>query len=74
MPDLPRRARWPRFTISTLLFWITPYIAVAAAISGWAGPYKSPFLNEHARSTALLLWTALWATVFLSARARNARD
>jgi len=74
MPELPRRTRWPRFTISTLLFWIMPYIAVGAAIWAWAGPYKSPFLNDHARWTALLLWSALWAAAFLSGRVRDAGD
>jgi hypothetical protein len=74
MPELPRRVHWPRFSLSTLLFWIMPYIAVAAAISGWAGPYKSPFLNDHARWTVLLLWTALWAAAFLSGRAGKSRD
>jgi hypothetical protein len=50
-----------------------PYIAVAAAISAWGGPYKSPFLNDHARWTAVLFWTALWATLYLSGRARDPR-
>jgi hypothetical protein len=57
-----------------VLFWVTPFVAIAAAISRWSGPYKSEFLNDHARWTALLLWTAVWAIIFLSGRARDARD
>jgi hypothetical protein len=70
-PKLP--ARRLRFDLSFLLFWVTPYIAVAAALTTWNGPYASGFLNRHARITALIGVTIAWITLYASRRANPPR-
>jgi hypothetical protein len=55
------------------LFWIVPFVAVAAAISAWHGPYRSEFLNQLVRWSALLLWWLVWGQLFLSAHDRDSR-
>lgn len=68
MPPPSRPPRF-RFNLSFLLFWVIPYIALAAALSTWAGPYASEFLNRHARLTLLIGLTVAWITLYASRRA-----
>jgi hypothetical protein len=65
MDHSPRR-RWPRFSLRFLLLWAIPYVAVAAAVLAWAGPYESEFLNWHARWLLVLCFTVLWVSVLAS--------
>jgi len=71
MSDAPRRHPWPRFNLRILLFWIVPFVAVAAVIAAWHGPYRSEFLNQLVRWSALFLWWVVWGQLFLSAYSRD---
>jgi hypothetical protein len=48
-----------------------PYMAVAAAVLAWSGPYDSEFLNRHARWTLLIGLSIFWLTLLASGRARR---
>jgi hypothetical protein len=71
----PRRLR---FNLRFVLFWVIPYVALAAALTTWSGPYASEFLNRHARLSLLIGLTVLWVTLYASRRAtqqgRERRD
>jgi hypothetical protein len=68
MPPPSHHPRF-RFKLSFLLFWVIPYIALAAALTTWTGPYASEFLNRHARLTLLIGLTVAWITLYASRRA-----
>lgn len=72
MPTTPSNPHWLRFNLRTLLFWLTPYFALGAAILAWHGPYRSEFLNQHARWSLFLFWSGCWAVMFLRSRMRDA--
>jgi hypothetical protein len=74
MPGTPRKPHWLRFNLRSILFWITPYLALGATILAWRGPYRSEFLNQHARWTLFLFWSGAWTTLFLRAHIRKSRE
>ena len=73
MPRKPQARRF-RFDLSFLLFWVMPYIALAAALTNWSGPYSSGFLNRHARMSAFVALTIAWVTLYASRRAARRDD
>jgi hypothetical protein len=73
MPRTPPARRF-RFDLSFLLFWVMPYIALAAALTTWSGPYASAFLNRTARISAFIGLTIAWITLYASRRAGRHDD
>jgi hypothetical protein len=73
MPQKPQARRF-RFDLSFLLFWVMPYVALAAALTTWTGPYSSGFLNRTARTSALIGLTIAWITLYASRRAARRDD
>ena len=48
-----------------------PYMALAAAVMAWSGPYASDFLNGHARASVLIALTIFWITLLASRVAKR---
>lgn len=52
-----------QFGLRGLLFWTVPYVALAALIVSWKGPYDKDFLNANAKSGALMVLTQVWVSI-----------
>lgn len=61
-----------QINLRTILWWVVPYVAIAAAIVGWNGAFKESFLNENAKAVALTILTQFWCSMYMGSRFRAA--
>jgi hypothetical protein len=61
-----------QINLRTILLWVVPYVAIAAAILGWNGAFKESFLNENAKAVALTILTQFWCSMYMGSRFRAA--
>jgi len=61
-----------QFSLRTILWWVVPYVAIAAAIMGWSGSYEEDFLNANAKASSLTILTQFWLGMYMASRFRAA--
>lgn len=61
-----------QINLRTILWWVVPYVAIAAAIVGWNGAFKESDLSESAKAGGLMLLTQLWCGLYTGSRFRAA--
>ncbi|MGD9723932.1 MAG: hypothetical protein AB7O59_20510 [Pirellulales bacterium] len=61
-----------QFRLKTVLMWVVPYVALAAWIVAWTGPYEQDFLNANVKCGALVILTQIWVSAFMIRQTLNA--